>query len=109
MDALLEPLFEIERLLPVRPQRRERRRQPVDLELVDPLRLVDVLEAVLAQIALAHPVRKRRAHERGRRGREQHLPAVARRADARRADDVDPDVALLPDDRLAGMQAHADP
>ena len=39
---------------------------------------------------------------------QQDLPAVAGGADPRRAMDVDPDVALLPDDRLAGVDAHAD-
>jgi hypothetical protein len=32
---------------------------------------------------------------------------VARRADPRRPDDVEPDVALVADRRLAGVQAHA--
>ena len=38
----------------------------------------------------------------------EHLPAVPGRGDPRRAMDVDPDVALVGDDRLARVEPHAD-
>ena len=49
--------------------------------------------------------RRARDEGRGRRG-EQHLPAVAGGADPCGPVHVDPDVALLADDRLAGVDAH---
>ena len=108
VDLPREPLAEVHRLLLLGAERRERRRQPVDLELHDALRLVDVLEPDRAELDLTHAVRQRARHERGGRRREQDLPAVPGGADARRAVDVDPDVALLADDGLAGVDAHAD-
>ena len=44
-----------------------------------------------------------------RRLGEQDLAAVARRADPGCADDVEPEVALVADRRLAGVQAHPHP
>ena len=38
LDPILEPSLEVDRFLAVRAQRRERRRQPVDVELIDALR-----------------------------------------------------------------------
>jgi hypothetical protein len=82
------------------------RRELAVAELVDPLRRGQVLQPVLAEVA--QPVG---ADEIPCRLRDQHLPAVADRGDACRAVDVDPDVALLGDQRLAGVEthAHADP
>ena len=86
-----------------RPQRRELRRQAVDVELVDALRAVEVLEPVLAEVADAQP-RQLVVLEHGRgRLREQHLAAVAGRHDARRAVHAQPVVPLLADRRLAGV------
>jgi hypothetical protein len=45
--------------------------------------------------------------ERAGRLREQHLPAVARRADARRTRHVDSQVALLAGRGLTGVKTHA--
>ena len=108
VDLPREPLAEVHRLLLLGAERRERRRQPVDLELHDALGLVDVLEADRAELDLAHAVGQRARHERGGRRGQQDLPAVAGGADPRGAMDVDPDVALLSDDGLAGVDAHAD-
>ena len=75
------------------------------VELVEVLG-ADVLQLLLAEVADRHALGEIAADERARRLREQHLPAVARRADPRRADDVHADVALVADRRLAGVQAH---
>ncbi len=79
-----------------------------DRELVDPLRLVDALEVPLAAREDRHAVGQRRAEQRPRRLREQDVAASRGRADARGADDVEAEVALLHDRRLARVQAHAD-
>ena len=105
LDLPGEPLAEVHRLLLLHAERQEALREAVDQELGDVLGLLHVLEAHLAEIELRDPFRHRR-DEGGRRRGEQHLPAVARRTDPRRAMDVDPDVPLLPDDRLPGVEAH---
>ena len=66
------------------------------------------LSRTVAELDLAHAVGHRPRDERGGRRREQDLAAVPGRADPRRAVDVDPDVALLADDGLAGVDAHPD-
>ena len=59
MDLPREALAEVHRLLFLRAERRERRRQPVDLELHDALGLVDVLEADRAELDLTHALGQR--------------------------------------------------
>ena len=76
-------------------------------ELGHALGLVEVLQPHLTELALRHAVGQSAGHERRRRRREEHLPAVTRRADPRGAMDVDSDVALLADDGFAGVEAHA--
>ena len=78
----------------------------VDGDLEDALRLVDPAQVPLADREHGYAVGQARAEERARRLREEDLPAAADGADAGRAHDVEPDVALLVDRRLAGVQAH---
>ena len=81
-------------------EQREVGGEPVDLELVDALRRAQVLEPVHAQVA------HNRVHERARRLRQEHLPAVADGGDPRAPVYVEPDVTLLGQPRLAGVQPH---
>ena len=90
-----------------RSQLRELVLQPVDVELIEALRLIDVLQAPFAQISNRDTRREVFLGQLPRRGREQHLAAVAGRADTRGAMDADPDVALLAHPRLTRVQAHA--
>ena len=90
-----------------RPHRRKVGLKAVDVELEEPLRPVDVLEPVDAEVAHGHSV-DLVLDELARRVGQQHLPAVRNRADARRPVDADAHVALVPDDGLAGVQADAD-
>ena len=86
-------------------QRRELGLQPLDLELEERLGALDVLQSIRAEVAerdALDPV----LDELAGRVRQQHLTAVGDRADPRRAMYPQPDVALLPDDGLSGMQPH---
>ena len=69
---------------------------------------VQVLEPVLAEVAQRDPVGQLVLDELARRLRDQHLPAVASRADPRRARHVEPDVPRRPDRRLAGVDPDPD-
>ncbi len=80
------------------------RREATVPELVDALGRRQVLEPVLAEVAETI-----RADQGGRRGRDQHLPAVAARGDAGGPVHVHPDVASVGQVRRAGVDAHADP
>src|SRR5205823_2466145 len=92
-------------LLRLGPGRGERSVLFVQRELVDVL-VLDVLQVLLAEVAHADALGEIVADERtGRLGGED-LPAVAGRADACRPDDVQADVSLLADGRLARVQAH---
>ena len=62
----------------------------------------------LAEVEHRHAVRQDVPEQRARRLRDQDLAAGARRGDARGADDVDPEVALVADVRLTGVEPHAD-
>jgi hypothetical protein len=81
---------------------RLQRRKLGEAELVEMLRLGQVLESVLAEggdfVSL---------DQVARRLREKHLAAVAGGADSRRAVHVDADVAFVRHDRLAGVDPHA--
>ncbi len=83
-----------------RPQRRELRLEAGCQKLVERLRLRQVLEAVLAEVA------RLRVREIARRLREQHLPAVRRGGNTRGPVDVEADVVVADDRRLAGVQSH---
>src|SRR5439155_24549062 len=111
LDVILDPPAEIPRhrvgpaLLRLGPGRGERSVLFVQRELVDVL-VLDVLQVLLAEVAHADALGEIVADEpTGRLGGED-LPAVAGRADACRPDDVQADVSLLADGRLARVQAH---
>jgi hypothetical protein len=71
--------------------------------LVDPHRLGEILEAVLAEVAYGRVV----GQQRSRRGREQHLAAVPRRGDASGLMQVEADVLAVDDRRRAAVEPHA--
>ncbi len=79
------------------------RREVTVAELVDPLRPRQVLEAMFAKIA--EPVG---AAQVARRLRDEDLATVPGRRNARSAVHLHPDVALVREQRLAGVQTHAD-
>ena len=83
-------------------QRRELLREAVDGKLEELDRLLEVLEHVVAELE------QRRLGDDGvaRRAGDQHLAAVAGRADARGGVDVDPDVVVGADDAGARVDAH---
>src|ERR1700736_4783858 len=72
------------------------------------VRLSKVLEAMLAEIAQAHPVRQILGHKGSAGVREENLASVRGPANAGRPMDVYPHVSGLRDARLAGVQPHAD-
>ena len=84
-------------------QRREVAREPFGEQLVDVLRVRQAGETVRAEIA-----RRDVGQRRVGGGRDEDLPAVAGRADPGGPMDVDPRVAVLREERLAGVDAHAD-
>ncbi len=79
------------------------RRKVALAELVEPLGLDQVLQPVLAQVTDRGLV----LQEAPRRLGEDDLPAVSGSGDSRCAVDVDADVALVGDERLTGVDAHA--
>ena len=85
-----------------RPQRWEVGVEARREELVQPLRLRQVLQAVLAEVA------RLGVGEISRRLGEHDLAAVRRRADAGGAVDVEADVAAADERRLSRMEAHPD-
>src|SRR6266487_2073445 len=87
----------------IRPVERLQGRELVAAELEDPLWRAQVLEPVLAEVAELVPVDERRA-----RSRDENLPAVPGGSDACRAMDVRADVALLREQRRAGVETHPD-
>ncbi len=84
---------------------RPRPRELVRPELEEPLRRREILEAVLAEVADLEALVEQVAG----RAAEQRLPAVRRRHDPRRPVDVEPDVLRRVEDRLARVDADADP
>jgi hypothetical protein len=76
-------------------------------------RLVDVLQVALAEREHRDARRERRPHQRTGRLRQEHVTAAAGAAETRGAHDVEPEVALLADRRLARVQpdphVHRDP
>ena len=83
-----------------RAQLRELRLEAGCQNLIERLWLRQVLEAVLAEVACVD------VDQIARRLREHNLPAVRRGADARSPVDVEADVVVADDRRLAGMQSH---
>ena len=84
-------------------QKREVAQEPFDVELVDALRRAEILEAVHAQVADV------RVHERPGRLRQEHLPAVPDSGYTRALMDVEADVSLVGQPRLARVQPHPHP
>ena len=84
-----------------RPVEAAQRRERAVAELIDPLRPRQVLEPMLAEVDDIVVSREQVARRLG----EQHLAAVARGRDPRRAMHVHADVARLRQQRLAGMDA----
>ena len=80
------------------------RRELTLAELEDPLRRGQVLEPVLAEVTQTVLARKV-----ARRLRHQHLPTVTRSRDPRRSMDVDADIAVLRQQRLARVDTHPHP
>jgi hypothetical protein len=85
----------------VRPVERLQRRELVGAKLVNPLWRAQVLEPVLTEVAELLPL-----DERGRCSRDQHLPPMARRREPRGAVNIRSDIALLRQQRRAGVEAH---
>ena len=80
--------------------------RPVDLELRELLGPVEVLEATLAKIADRNACGQLVLDELSRGPREQHLPSMAGGRNASSLVNAEPDVAILADTGLAGVQAH---
>jgi hypothetical protein len=76
-----------------------------EAELVDPL-VLDVLQVLAAEVDDLGARRRVVPEQRARRLRHQDLAAMTGGADPRGAHDVQPEVTLLADRRLAGVQAH---
>ena len=88
------------------PERRKRRGQPFDIELVDVLGMIEVLEPELAEIPLLHAGQLVVGKHRRRSLRSQDLAAVAGRHDARGTVDAEPVIPLLRDHGLTRVQPH---
>ncbi len=103
----LSPTANERRLLDrqIRPVQRLQRRKLAVSELVQMLRRAQVLEPVLAEVAQFCGV----ANELSRRRRDEDLAAMTRTRDPRAGVNVEPDVALSGDLRLAGVEAHSHP
>ena len=81
--------------------------QPLDLEPEDALRVLEVLEPVLAHVAEGDRVEDL-VVEQGVGGLgDEHLPAPPQRHDARRPVHAEPDVSLAAQAGLSRVQAHA--
>ena len=86
----------------VRPRQAAKRGKLSGTELEQPLRRRQIFQAMLAQIA--DDIRELRlVHQRPCPGRKHHLTAVCRRGDARRAMHVETHVAVLGQQRRAGV------
>ena len=91
----------IGRVVLKRLQRRELGLEPGNHELIEPLRLGQVLQAVLAQVAqLVAP------QQGGGRSGDQHLPAVAGRGDPGRSVHIDADIPVLAKVRRPSVDAN---
>jgi hypothetical protein len=78
-----------------------------ELQLEDPLRAIDVLQPVLAEVTNRHARRKVVLDQLAGRVGEQHLAAMTRGANAGGPVDTEPQVAVTGCDRLAGVQPDA--
>ena len=84
-------------------QQRELGLQPLGVHLPDPLRPINILQPVHAEIAQRHTSRQVVLHQHARRVRKQHLAAVSDRTHPRRPMHREADVALACGGRLAGV------
>ena len=82
--------------------------QARNLELEEPLGPVEVRECRRPEVEQAELTGQVVPHEVRGRAREQHLPAMARVADAGRLVNGEAHVAVRADAGLAGVQSHAD-
>jgi hypothetical protein len=90
-----------------RAQGRKLQWEALDVELVDVLGSIEVLEAMLAEVAEADSRQLVILEDGAGRLRKQYLPAVPRRRDPRRAMDAETVVALVADAGLARVHAHS--
>jgi hypothetical protein len=90
-------------------QGRKLARKAGDDQLIDVFRLVEILQALLAEVAETDVGRGVVEHELPRCRREQDLATVAGGHDARCAVDAEPDVVGLGERGLARMQSHPHP
>ena len=91
-----------------RPQRGEAGVEPVDRQIMQMLRAIEILETVLTEVAERDAFGERVHQERPRRFGDHDLSAVARGSDPCRTVDVDPDVVVAAHDTVAAVQTHAD-
>ena len=91
------------------PGRREVGREPLDHQLVQVLRVEDVLQPVLAEILERAPVRQVVLDQNPGGLRDQDLAPVRRAGDPGGPVHVDADVVAALCQPLAGVQAHPDP
>jgi hypothetical protein len=87
-------------------QRREDRREPLDQELRDPLRSVNVLQPMLAEIKELYTRGQAILDQIARRARDQDLPTVTRSADPGRTMHGETDELFPHDRRLTGVNTH---
>ena len=110
VHRLRRELAAIDGFVPGRPieglQRGERGGQSGHVNLGDVLGVVQVLQAVLAEVAEGGPVGKVVLHQGAGGPGDQDLAAVPGRGDARGAVHVDADVALVREQRLPGVKTH---
>ena len=97
---------EVRRARFVGADRREIARESLDDDVVQVLRVVDVLQQVGAEVAELHAVRKRALHEGTCRVGDEDLAAVSQRGDPGGAMDVDADVVVTTQPALPGMESH---
>src|SRR5262249_31402231 len=86
--------------------RRELVAKSLDDELVAALRVVDVLQPLLAEVAEADAGRQLVAHQGGGGGREEHLAAVCGMGDPRALVQAQAVIALVADLGLTGVETH---
>ena len=91
------------------PGREEVGRESLDHQVVQAHREVEVLEAVLAEVAYGGPLGDGVLDQAAGGAGDDHLAAVGRPGDPGRPVDVDADVVVPSQHPLAGVQAHAHP
>ena len=90
-------------------ERCERRAEPIGEDLVDPLGAVEPFEEMLAEVAELEPRALVLVDEARGRAREEYLPSMPDRADARGTMDAHPEVAGGRHLGLGGVDPHPDP